>query len=352
MDAGGEGHACMRIADANTNRAREALRVIEEFCRFVLEDAALTARCKHLRHDLQAVAGPLTQVGGWSFRDTAGDVGTALSTVGEETRCDAAQVLDAACGRLGEALRVLEEYGKTVDPAHGKAVKQLRYESYGLTAAVQRRAHPRHQMAAVKLYVLLTEANCRGPWLDTARSALAGGARALQLREKALADRRLLERARVLRQLCDEFQALLIINDRVDVAVAARADGVHVGQDDVGVGDARRILGPYGLVGVSTHTLDQARAALAQVPDYLAVGPMFASTTKPQAHVAGPQTLERVRELTTLPLVAIGGITAANAAQLGAADALAVCDAVVGAGDVTAAARALVAAAGGQQNRC
>ncbi len=195
---------------------------------------------------------------------------------------------------------------------------------------------------SVRLYVLLTEALCRGDWYETAEAALAGGARAIQLREKQLTDTDLLDRARRIRELCERHDALLIVNDRPDIALAADAHGVHLGLDDLSVSEARRILGDECIIGVSTHTVEQAKAALADMPDYVAVGPMFASHTKPQDHIAGPQTLAAVRRLTSLPLVAIGGITLENAAHCAPADALAVCRAVISTDDVASATRELM----------
>ena len=137
---------------------------------------------------------------------------------------------------------------------------------------------------------------------------------------------------------------LLIINDRPDVAALCGADGVHVGQDDLPVADARRIVGAGRLVGVSTHTLAQARPAAADGADYIGVGPMFATATKDAGPVAGPQLLRQVAAEVPLPHVAIGGITADNVAQLVAAGArrVAVCSAVIAAADPQAAARAIV----------
>ena len=195
----------------------------------------------------------------------------------------------------------------------------------------------------VRLYVLLTESLCRGDWYATAEAALIGGAGAIQLREKHLGEAELLDRAKRLRVLCDEHRALFILNDRPDIALAAGAHGVHVGQQDMSTADARRLLGSEFIVGLSTHTIQQAQAALVDPPDYLAVGPMFRSPTKPQRHLAGPDTLNAVRNITLLPLVAIGGITADNADQLGAADVLAVCGSIIGAQDVAAATRELLA---------
>jgi thiamine-phosphate pyrophosphorylase len=190
------------------------------------------------------------------------------------------------------------------------------------------------------LYVVLTEALCRRDWYETAEAALHGGATCLQLREKHLSDAELLQRGRRLRKLTAERDALLVINDRPDVARLCRADGVHLGQDDLPVAEARRIGGAQLLVGKSTHTPQQFDAALAEEPDYLAVGPMFDSATKPQDHIAGVRTLAAVAGRTQFPLVGIGGITAANAVAViqAGASCVCVCSAVIGAEDPGAAA--------------
>ncbi len=148
-----------------------------------------------------------------------------------------------------------------------------------------------------------------------------------------------------LRDLTAQHNVLLALNDRADLARLVHADIVHVGQDDLSVQEARRIGGAGLLVGKSTHTLEQFAAALVEDADYLAVGPMFPSDTKPQEHIAGPPTLAAARPRTALPLVAIGGITTDNAAQVVAAgaSAIAVCTAVISASDPEAAARTLCA---------
>ncbi|MBU0717316.1 MAG: thiamine phosphate synthase, partial [Planctomycetes bacterium] len=176
-------------------------------------------------------------------------------------------------------------------------------------------------------------------WFATAEAALEGGADCLQLREKDLPDRELLGRARRLGDFCREHGALFIVNDRPDLAVLSGADGVHLGQDDVTVSQARRIMPSTAIIGVSTHTLEQFDEAIAQAPDYIALGPMFPTATKPQDYVAGPEMLAEASSRTSLPLVAIGGINNANAGQVlsRAWCSLCVCSAVVAQTDVAAA---------------
>lgn len=307
-----------RILDANLNRAREALRVIEESARFGADDADLTAAVKQVRHDLADAVRLLDADSLLDARDTPGDVGTAIATESEGVRDSADDVVVSAFKRLTEALRVLAEYGKTVNATFAASVEQLRYRCYDLESRSRFDVARRRRFAEVRLYVLVTESLCGGDWLTVAEQAIDGGAGCLQLREKALSDDELLRRAEALRELTRRKGALLIINDRPDIARLAEADGVHVGQDDLAVGAARRIVGRRSIVGKSTHTLDQARSAIAERPDYIAVGPMFPTTTKPQDHIAGCRTLSAVLAETDRPHVAIGGITCDKVNQLAA----------------------------------
>jgi len=206
-------------------------------------------------------------------------------------------------------------------------------------------AQRRRRFARVQLYVLVTEAVCRSDWWSAAVDAIEAGADCIQLREPTLADGELLKRAARLSALCRRCGALFVVNNRPDIARLVRADGVHIGQDDLPVAAVRRIVDPHVLVGKSTHTLAQAVSAAREGADYVAVGPMFASSTKPQSHIAGPQTLRQVlAELGGgVPCVAIGGITAQNLTALLAVGcrSVAVCQSVIGRDDVRAATQEL-----------
>lgn len=340
-----------RILDANFNRSREALRVMEEFARFVLDDASLTQAIKTARHDVTTAFKSLSLMeldGGHSpsyelvgYRDITGDVGTSISTPAESQRTTTIDVLSAACKRLTESLRSLEEYGKVIDTTFAAAIEQLRYRAYELERRLMAHVHARQKFGKAALYVLVTESFCRKNWFETARAALEGGADCIQLREKNLPDSEFLARATRLAQLCRDYDRLFIVNDRPDIAIAAGAHGVHLGQEDLSIAAVRRILPPRMIVGLSTHVLSQVEAGILLAPDYIALGPMFDSPTKPQPHVAGPALLVEARKRTALPLVAIGGIHEENvAAVLAAADAcICVCQAVVAASDPCEAAR-------------
>jgi thiamine-phosphate diphosphorylase len=194
----------------------------------------------------------------------------------------------------------------------------------------------------MRLYAVLTEKHCRRAWFEAAGMLLKGGVDVIQLREKELADGELLARARALRRLVDRFPALLIINDRPDIAFLSRADGVHVGQDDLPPEEARRLVGPDVIVGLSTHAPEQAREAESRGADYVGVGPVFATATKGYAAGGGREMVARLCAATCLPTVAIGGITVENCrgvAQAGA-QAVAACAALCGAENPCEAARA------------
>ncbi len=332
-----------RILDANFNRAREALRVIEEAARFAGDDPELSGAIKQLRHDLAGTMQRLDADALIEARDTAGDVGTTLATPSERARDSTDAVVVSACKRLVEALRVLEEYGKIEDADFAVEIERLRYRSYDLETRVRFEPARRARFAEVRLYVLITEALCSGDWLTTARQAIDGGAEALQLREKDLTHAELLRRAEALRDLTRETDTLLILNDRPDIARLVEADGVHVGQDDLPVEAARRVAGPRCIIGRSTHSVEQARTAMTEGADVVAIGPMFPTSTKPQDHIAGLEALQAVLAELDRPHVAIGGITADNIGTLVdvGCRCAAVCSAVISRTDVTAAARAI-----------
>ncbi|MFA9477093.1 thiamine phosphate synthase [Phycisphaerales bacterium AB-hyl4] len=313
-----------RILDANANRAREALRVMEEAARFVLDDAAMTEAIKQLRHDLAAAVSGVA--GLEASRDTPGDVGTRITTEAEQSRAGVAEVAIAAGKRLSEALRAMEEYGKTLprgddvgSPAFASRVESLRYRGYDieqrLTAAM---GTGRRQQW--RLCVLISESLCPDrDWLTVAEACIEGGADCLQLREKSLEAGALLERASRLVELARPSGVSVVVNDRPDVALLAGADGVHVGQGDLSVRGVRQLVGRQLLVGVSTSKLAQAEQALADGADYCGVGPMFETTTKLKKHIVGPGYLKQYVGWGRLPHLAIGGVSPSNVAALVAA---------------------------------
>lgn len=339
-----------RLIDACANRAREGLRVVEDYCRFTLEDPFLCGELKRLRHDLTSAlrdlpAGPLLQA-----RETQYDVGTSLSTAAEQKRYTLVDVAQANLKRLQEALRSLEEFGKLPllggGPRLGATLEQLRYRTYTLERAIVLGTSARERLAGVRLCVLVAGAHCTRSLKWTIEQAVAGGAQMIQLREKGLTDRQLLERAAEVRQWTRELGVLLILNDRPDLARLVQADGVHVGQDDLPVKEVRRVLGPEALIGVSTHNLEDVSRAILDGASYLGVGPAFPTRTKKMDAYPGPDFIRQALAATTLPAFVIGGVnlgTVVQAAALGARR-LAVSQAILTAEDPRTVARDLLAA--------
>jgi thiamine-phosphate pyrophosphorylase len=192
------------------------------------------------------------------------------------------------------------------------------------------------------LYVVLDRTAARGRDLDDLLAAvIEGGCRMVQLREKAWPSGRLLPLVRRLRERCARAGVTFVVNDRVDLAVAAGADGVHVGQEDLPAPDARALLRPGMLLGVSTHGVEQARVAQAAGADYVAVGAMFPTATKPDFELVGIALVRTLRPEIRVPLIGIGGITHDNVTDVvrAGADGVAVISAVCAAPDPTAATR-------------
>lgn len=312
-----------RIMDANANRSREALRVMEDAARFALNDESLCQRIKTLRHDLRAALDVLPQ--GWieANRNTADDVGTTITAEQEYSRAGLYEVVVAAGKRLTEALRALEEASKTL-PAHTTSgspqlphiLESLRYRAYDADAELTQRLSTGRGKQWT-LCVLISESLCRKPWLEVAEAAITGGADCIQLREKHLDGAELVARARTLIDLARPADVSVIINDRVDVALAVEADGVHLGTNDLSVCEARRIAGRSLLIGASTHDFAEAEKAVISGADYCGVGAIFSTALKPDRNPSGKTYLHAfIERYPDIPHLAIGGISPENIDQL------------------------------------
>lgn len=306
-----------RIIDANANRAREGLRVLEELARFHLNDAALSETIKRLRHELGIALGslPLSAADRLAARNTPEDVGTSISTEAEHSRPTLDALAAAAAARTSEALRVLEEVVKFL-PAPAGAFESLRYRLYDAERTLRLRLHTR--LPQWKLCVLVTESLCRLPWQDVVLAAIDAGADCIQLREKSMPGGELLARARALIRLVDA-RAHVVINDRPDVALLSGADAVHIGTGDLPLQDVQRLVRGRIAIGCSASSLDRARALAGQGVDYLGLGAMFETTTKQSPQTVGPDLVRQVLacpETAGIPHVAIGGVTPHNAGSV------------------------------------
>ena len=308
--------AVLRILDASANRTGEGLRVLEDYARFVLDDPLLTEQLKSVRHRLTQALSTLEYFHLLSARETLQDVGTGLTEPTEAVRQKADDVLKANFHRVQEGLRSLEEWGKLVHTELAQTAKNLRYQIYTLERVFLIGQRSQQRLAEARLYVLIDGASNEAEFRQKVSSLISAGVPLLQLRDKHLPDRELLRRARLLRQLTADTSTLCIVNDRPDLALLSEADGVHLGQEDLSVKDARQILGPDRLIGVSTHSIQQARQAVLDGANYIGVGPTFPSSTKEFSQFPGLELLRQVAEEIRLPAFAIGGIRLENLPQV------------------------------------
>ncbi|MEC2057427.1 thiamine phosphate synthase [Peribacillus psychrosaccharolyticus] len=178
---------------------------------------------------------------------------------------------------------------------------------------------------------------------EQVEEALKGGATFIQLREKTLEYDEFLKEAKQIKEVTDRYQIPFVINDYVKVAVNCGADGVHIGQDDLGIEDVRKLVGPDRIVGVSVQTVEQAIAAEKNGADYLGAGSMFSTSTKMDAEMVTFETLKEICEAVNIPVVAIGGINQSNILELSGTgvDGAAIISAIFAASDIKEASREL-----------
>ncbi|UCF15226.1 MAG: thiamine phosphate synthase [Phycisphaerales bacterium] len=337
--------AVWRIIDANFNRAREATRVVEEYCRFALDSKALAGRTKQLRHELSRAIGGLETGRLIAARDTLGDVGVDQYVDNQLDRADLRDSFTAGCKRLTEALRAIAETSRLENRTVAEAVEKLRYDAYTLEKDIVLFADPIEKYKSVRLYIVITSV-LPVEVISLTHKCVLGGADCIQLRAKDIEDDKLLALAEAFVGICKDGGVLSVINDRVDIAVASGADGLHLGQNDLPIEKARKLQATPLVVGKSTHSIRQLRSACDERATYAALGPVFATGTKPDVRPVGLGYVRQAAEILAdegIGNVAIGGITADNVEQVlnAGAAGIAVCAAVTKAEDPTAMCRLL-----------
>ena len=337
-----------RMLDASANRAAEAIRVLEDALRFVLDDAHLARLAKAIRHELAVVL-----TGGECgqrirLRDVPGDVGAGMTAARTPPRATLTDLIAANAARGSQALRSLEECSRLVVPDTVAAFEQLRYRLYTLERAALTAVGSKDRLRDVRLCVLLTTGSSEETFCSLLDKLLTAGVGMLQLRDKTASLPLLCQRAAAAVALTRRHaeasgspRCMVIVNDRTDVAVATGADGVHLGAEDLPVPLARRICGPRLLIGRTAHSLKEAEQAVLDGADYLGVGPCFPSTTKDFSCFAPRDFLRQVAAEVSLPAFAIGGVRPDRLAQLAnlGVSRLAVSAAVAAAADPAAAVR-------------
>jgi len=337
-----------RIIDANLNRIGEGLRLLEDIARLLLDDAALTQQLKTMRHELIRGNLPFHQQL-LQARNSAGDIGINIEAAGEEKQRELPIIAVANSRRVQESLRTLEELAKipgTTPELDSEKFKQARFNLYTIEQTLLSRLLRKDKIKHISgLYVIIDTQALKGrSHIEAASQVISGGAKTIQLRDKLHSKKELLPIAQQLMELCAEHNVLFIVNDYLDIALAAEADGLHLGHDDLPIEAARKLLPLDKILGCSTTTVDQAITAESEGADYIAVGSIYPTPSKETAEVVGLDRLRQIRQAVTSPLVAIGGITRDNAAEVMAAgaDAVAVISAVLQAEDAEKATRQII----------
>ncbi len=305
-----------RVMDANLNRALEGLRTLEDLARFALDHHQWSAELKGLRHALVTACKVIPREVLLASRDVTNDVGAKTKTLQEGERSGLASLVAAASGRTQQSLRVLEECAKESFPQLAQVFENARYECYRIAAALEGCVANRERLQPANLYVLTDAAGSDQELFDRVAALSQAGVKIIQLREKNLEDAKLFYRAEHAVRAAREYQSMLIVNDRPDIAVAADAHGVHLGQTELPANAARAIVGRHRIVGISTHSLDDLKRAMSDGADYVGCGPTFRSTTKSFSDFAGLEYLRQAAQASTIPAYAIGGIDLSNLDQV------------------------------------
>jgi len=339
----------LRIIDANLNRIGEGLRLLEDLARLLLNDAALTEQLKVMRHGLVT--------SDWSFnqqliqsRDSESDVGINIEAPEQAKQRELPIMAVANARRVQEALRTLEELAKlpdTTSKLDSEKFKQARFSLYTIERTLLSKLLRKDKIKSIPgLYLIIDTQALKGrSHIEVASQAIRGGAKTIQLRDKLQSKKELLLIAQKLSKLCTEHNVLFIMNDYLDLALASDADGLHLGQDDLSIKTARKLLPMDKILGCSTTTVDQAIAAESEGADYIAAGSIYPTSSKETAKVVGLERLLQIRQAISVPLVAIGGITKDNTAEVlnAGADSVAVISAVLGAESPEEAAQQIAA---------
>lgn len=277
-----------QIVDANINRICEGIRVIEEYVRFAKNNQKHTNTCSAFRKTLHQQFPQSSEL--LLSRDTAEDMraGEAL-----RTRKSIVELLVANFKRVQEGLRVLEEY------TGNQVCNTMRYQSYDLEKKILLLAMKKELKRGV--YVISSD-------LSVLEKALSWNVACIQLRDKNASKEEIYNKAKAFCEKYPERKTPFLINDFLDIAKLVKADGLHTGQDDIPIADQRKLLGESAIIGRTTHNLDQGKRAEKEGADYISVGPIWETPSKPGREGIGFNYLSVVKEEISLPYVAIGGI--------------------------------------------
>ena len=325
-----------RIVDANIDRAREGIRVIEDSSRFIFDEKETADKLRKLRHEISSVPKLLgiPSVKLLSSRESRKDVGSKRK---EKRRENLQEVIASNFSRVEESIRVLEEYSRLFSPKATAKIKKIRFDLYTLQKKIQLSVHRKGLASKLGLYIITDEKIAGKSNEQIVKEAIKGGADTIQLRDKTASNRKLCKEAKKIRNLIPN-KVLFIVNDNADIALLSEADGVHLGKDDLPVKKARKILGEERIIGISCDNVKEAVKAEKEGADYISLGPIFPTKTKKNIpRPLGAEVIKEAKKKISIPIAAIGGINEDNMKEVlkAGADSVAVVSAVLRYSDIS-----------------
>ena len=301
-----------QIMDANLDRAREGLRVLEDWARFGLGGNDFVAKIKNYR---QILGKNHLEVYKQS-RNYIEDKFKGLAHQEQNNRKKPEQIICSNAGRVQEALRVIEEFSRLHNPKLSKIASEIRYEIYTLEINLLSLSKSKKSEEILKendLYVITDQ---KDNLLEIIEEILIAGVRIIQHRFKTGTDKDHLQEAIQIKNLCKRYNSLFIVNDRIDIAMASNADGIHLGQDDLDLKTARKLLGYSKIIGISANNKVDISNALKEGCDYIGIGPVFDTATKNNKKPIGIEKIKTLTKDLNIPWFAIGGIKSNNISYL------------------------------------
>ena len=301
-----------QIIDANLDRAREGLRVLEDWARFGLGKEKYVRRIKNFRQILGKSHLEVYK----QTRNHVDDKCKGLSHPEQIKRNTSEQIISSNAGRVQEALRVIEEFSRLHNHKLSKIASKIRYEIYTLEVELLSLSKFRKLEEILRKNDLYVITDQKENLLEIIEEILIAGVKIIQHRFKMGTDKDHLQEAIQIKNLCKRYNSLFIINDRVDIALASNADGIHLGQEDLDLYTARKLLGYSKIIGISANNEIDISNALKEGCDYIGIGPVFETSTKKDKKPLGIEKIKTLTKDLNVPWFAIGGVKANNISYL------------------------------------
>ena len=301
-----------QVIDANLDRAREGLRVLEDWARFGLGNEDFVIRIKNFRQILGKNHLEIYK----TSRNYIEDQCKGLSHAEQINKKSPDKIISCNSARVQESLRVIEEFSRNHNKHLSKVASKIRYEIYTLEIELlnfNTRKNAESIISENSLYAITDQ---KENLLEIIEKILLAGVKIIQYRFKNGNDKNHFKVAIQIKSLCKKYNSLFIVNDRIDIALASNADGIHLGQDDIDITTARKLLGSSKIIGITANNQTDINNALKNGCDYIGVGPVFKTITKKNKEPLG---VEKIKDLTKdlkIPWFAIGGINKVNISSL------------------------------------